>query len=883
MDVTQILLGAQDPRNEVRNHAEQQLQAMQAQNLGLYAVEMAKELATEGKPERSRWLAGINLKNLLDGKSDAESIRKQDAWRVTPPELREQVKGLLLQGLGSAQRNIAHTAAQAIAAVAATEVSLAGSLEAGWRQLFPSLISGAGGENHTRIAALEAIGFTCEELDSELVKQEQINEVLTAVVSNMSHASPEVAEAATKALLNMLEFTRNNFEVPGERRAIMNAACASAKSASKLVRVAGFEVLVYAVARYYDKLQEHMQDIFQLTLNAIRSDEDEVSQVAMEFWCGVAEEEGRLQADDEEALEDYREAVAAGQPAEEPKPQCVGYLRGALKPLTQLLLAVMQKQPEPDDVEEDTFTPSMRAATTLSVIAETAGEAIANEVMPFVTAHVQDGNWHLREAAVMAFGTLMESVRTKALGATARGALPIMCELLAKDPVPLVAETAAWSVGKILKNHVDEVDPTHVQPAVETLRAALKHASPKVAQVVTTAIGDFAQGVEESSSVRIGPFLGPLLGSLVEAADREDADDCSLTANVYINITFVLEAADPAESDEVLRNFLTFICKRLGELLQPGGASELPAQLEKRVMLQQYVCGALVTLIPLCEAYIVSTPTLPEAILQLIYNVFRTGHSGAHDDGMLALSHMISVMEERIVSHVPNAMNFIGAGIQNPSSVALCSASVGALSDLLRVSPASVRANATQLVQLLLQHVADNELDRSLKPPILTLLGDIAFNLPDVFVPFLQPTLNALVQASKIMVDEDPEDEDFVEFVEQLHVSVLEAYMALLQAYRDQAAQLHVLQPYMGEILEFVCRVSGSGGEVDETVVRSAACVVGDACHVFGAATKPYLMRPETQQLLKLFEQLTQEGGTDRHKEQLAWLQSLYNKIVTAA
>lgn len=148
-----------------------------------------------------------------------------------------------------------------------------------------------------------------------------------------------------------------------------------------------------------------------------------------------------------------------------------------------------------------------------------------------------------------------------------------------------------------------------------------------------------------------------------------------------------------------------------------------------------------------------------------------------------------------------------------------------------------------------------------------------------------------------------------MEFVEALHVSVLEAYMALVQAYRDQPAQVDVLRPFMGDVMEFICRVSGAGGEVDEAVVRSAACLVGcvggwrvcrrrlvpyltgptpgphpsDVCHAFGAATKPYLLRPETQQVLKLFEELVREAGNDRQKEQLAWLQQQYNKIITAA
>lgn len=62
-------------------------------------------------------------------------------------------------------------------------------------------------------SSLEALGYICQDMPSNIM-EDKTNAILTAIVHGMreNEASRNVRLAATKALFNSLEFTRNNFK-----------------------------------------------------------------------------------------------------------------------------------------------------------------------------------------------------------------------------------------------------------------------------------------------------------------------------------------------------------------------------------------------------------------------------------------------------------------------------------------------------------------------------------------------------------------------------------------------------------------------------------------------------------------------------------------------
>ncbi|KAL1549108.1 Importin subunit beta-1 [Salvia divinorum] len=142
-------------------------------------------------------------------------------------------------------------------------------------------------------ATLEALGYVCEEISDEDLVQDEVNAVLTAVVQgmNVSEQNSDIRLAATRALYNALDFARTNFDNEMERNYIMKVICDAALANQTEIRKAAFECLVSIASTYYEMFETYMQKIFELTLNAVKADEEAVSLEAIEFWSTICDEE----------------------------------------------------------------------------------------------------------------------------------------------------------------------------------------------------------------------------------------------------------------------------------------------------------------------------------------------------------------------------------------------------------------------------------------------------------------------------------------------------------------------------------------------------------------------------------------------------------------
>lgn len=224
VEVTQLLLHAQDPDANVRSQAELKIQQFQEQNYPGFLASLAAELSNAQKPADSRRLAGLVLKNTLDAKDETRKAELQARWGAVDPGLKGQIRDSLLATLQLDPQDVRHTSAMVIAKVAAIDLP---------RQEWPNLISvllanmSSPTPHHgVRQATLEALGYVCEEIgaiETDVLDSQQINMILTAVVAGMQPEEPsaDVRLAATTALQNAIEFAEHNMENEPERNHIM--------------------------------------------------------------------------------------------------------------------------------------------------------------------------------------------------------------------------------------------------------------------------------------------------------------------------------------------------------------------------------------------------------------------------------------------------------------------------------------------------------------------------------------------------------------------------------------------------------------------------------------------------------------------------------------
>ncbi|VAI13944.1 unnamed protein product [Triticum turgidum subsp. durum] len=171
LDVTQILLSAQSADGSIRKHAEESLKQFQEQNLPGFLLSLSTELATNEKPEESRRLAGLILKNALDAKEQHRKNELFQRWLALDAGVKAQVKALLLQTLSSPVASARSTSSQVIAKIAGIEIP-----QKQWPELIGSLLSNIHQvQPNVKQATLETLGYLCEEVSPEAVDQDQID------------------------------------------------------------------------------------------------------------------------------------------------------------------------------------------------------------------------------------------------------------------------------------------------------------------------------------------------------------------------------------------------------------------------------------------------------------------------------------------------------------------------------------------------------------------------------------------------------------------------------------------------------------------------------------------------------------------------------------
>lgn len=336
------------------------------------------------------------------------------------------------------------SAAQCVAYVAVTELP-----HGQWTYLIDALVQNVVNEKSSELqreATLETIGYICMDINSEVLEQ-QSNQILTAIIHGMRKQEPSnhVRLAATTALLNSLEFTKANFDKAAERNYIMEVVCESTQCTDVQISVAALQCLVKILSLYYQHMEPYMaQALFPITLEAMKSDNDQISLQGIEFWSNVSDEEIDLSIENQESQD-------AGRP---PATVSRHYARGALQYLAPVLMEKLTKQEEFDD--DDDWNPSKAAGVCLMLLATCCEDEIVPHVLPFVKENIESTNWRFRDAALMVFGSILGGLEANTLKPLVEQAMTTLIKLMYDSSV-IVRDTAAWTFGRICEVRFSQI------------------------------------------------------------------------------------------------------------------------------------------------------------------------------------------------------------------------------------------------------------------------------------------------------------------------------------------------------------------------------------------------------------------------------------------
>lgn len=809
------LLNANSADLAIRTAAETQLKAMEGSNFPLYLTSLCAELGSDKKVEQSRQLAGLLLKNALFALDEQRRATLNQRWCLLHENVRKQIKAQVLQILGDALHRVRSTAAVVVATIASIEVP-----KKMWPELVQSLITNIAQARTPEVkqSSYEALGYVCEECPEHL--QGASNMILNAIQAGMDkkETNNAIKLAATVALRNSLEFTRDNFARPEEAKLIMGMVFGACTSDNVNVRTAAYSCLVEIAGLYYQYLSPYITEAYNVTANAIKQEKEEVQLQAIEFWSTICDVESDILREHE----DLKEAAAQGAAPQQGR-MLYKFMVTATPQIVPLLLVGLTKQSE--DVDDDTWNVAMASGTALALIAQTAKDVAVPPVLPFVHQHLVSKEWRMKEAATLAFGSILEGPSKVGLTKLVKQALPIIIQHM-QDPKPIVKDTAAWTLGRIC-NLIPEAVEEQLPKLIQAFVLGLQDQSPKVAANVCWAIHNLAEAVNTTGeSSPLSKFFQILMRTLVAATERADKDESNLMGSAYEAINVLIHTA--------ARDVYPLVGQMIGTLLQRLKQTFLMTGLtaeekEKQNEVQALLCGSLQVIIQKLEDKVINPHA--DTMMSLFLAVLNSKNASVHEEALMAISAIANKVGPEFSKYMQAFKPHLLNGLKAVQEQHVLTVAVGVVGDISRALEGRIAQVCDEIMQLLLQNLQSAAVDRSVKPHIIGAISDIALAIGGSFERYLKWVMQFLVQASQtVFQDMDQENADYLS---TLRESVLEAYTGILTGMGgDNKAQL--LLPYVDSIFGFLDLLN-KDQDKGLDVLKAAVGVIGDLASQIGA------------------------------------------------
>ncbi|XP_077866996.1 importin subunit beta-1-like [Saccoglossus kowalevskii] len=787
MDLVAILEATVSPDKTALENALKALEGAAQSNLAEFLMALSTVLADAGKSQVARMAAGLQVKNALTSKDPLIKVQHQQRWLTLDGELRKNIKGLVLQTLGTEIQRPS-SAAQCVACIA------------------------------------------CAELPNQ-----------------------------------------------GERHFIMQVVCEATQCPDTQVRVAALQCLVKIMSLYYQYMETYMGPaLFAITVEAMKSDQDEVALQGVEFWSTVCDEEMDLAIEASEAAEQGR-----------PPEHCSRfYAKGALQYLIPLLLQTLTKQEEHDD--DDEWNPCKAAGVCLMLLSTCCEDDIVHHILPFVKDNIKHADWHYREASVMAFGSILEGPEPNILKPLVVQAMPVLIELL-KDESVVVRDTTAWTVGRICELLPEAViDDAYLNPLLEALAEGLA-AEPRVASNVCWAISSLAEAAYEAATIPedadepptycLSAAFDNIVQNLLATTDRIDAHQCNLRSAAYEALMELVKNS-PKDCYTIVQKTTIIIMERIQSVLQMELVSQSSSEKNQYHDLQSLLCATLQSVIRKMELQ--DALQISDTVMTVLLQMFNSSSGragGVQEDALMAVGTLVEVIGTEFIKYMEAFKPYLALGLKNFVEYQVCLAAIGLVGDLSRALGTSLLPYCDDIMTLLLENLGNDTVNRTVKPQILSVFGDIALAIGNVFKKYLDIVMNTLQQASQAEVDKS--DYDLIDYLNELREGCLEAYTGIVQGLKGDSDPINpdvqLIQPHVMHMISFIEHIAQDEDHSDSNT-SAAAGLIGDLCTAFGASMLPLVEKASIQELL----QEGRRSKTNKTKTLATWATKEIRKLKTA-
>ncbi|MCJ1261525.1 karyopherin beta [Lobaria immixta] len=474
------------------------------------------------------------------------------------------------------------------------------------------------------------------------------------------------------------------------------------------------------------------------------------------------------------------------------------FSRIAAREVVPVLLELLARQDE--DAGDEDYNISRAAYQCLQLYAQTVGGDLIQIVLGFVEQNLRHADWHWRDAAVSAFGAIMEGPDEKMLDPLIKQALPVLIGMM-DDSVVQVKDSAAYALGRICENVSEAIDPQgHLPQLISALFAGLS-SNPKMA--------------------------GSCCWALMNLADSADADNQLRMAAYEVLNSFVTNAANDS----------LHIVAKLSDIILHRLENTVPMQrqivsVEDRITLEEIQTSLTSVLLSIIQRLEGEIKPQADRIMHVVLQILNTvgPKSSVPDTVFAAVGALSNALEVDFAKYMDSFAPFLYNALGNQDELGLCAMAIGLVSDITRSLGEASQPYCDTFMNYLLSNLRSTSVSNQFKPAILQCFGDIAQAIGPHFEAYLNVVALVLQQAATVTMSDNGAYE-MLDYIISLREGIMDAWSGIILALKQGKAQ----DPNRSEAL-----------------LRSAMGVIGDLADTFPSGEYADYYRAEwVTQLIK--------------------------------
>ncbi|KAL7989924.1 hypothetical protein Chor_012590 [Crotalus horridus] len=325
---------------------------------------------------------------------------------------------------------------------------------------------------------------------------------------------------------------------------------------------------------------------------------------------------------------------------------CCHFLPGYLSSWQQNKDGLQSIPDESDD--DDDWNPCKAAGVCLMLLATCCEDDIVPHVLPFIKEHIKNPDWRYRDAAVMAFGCILEGPEPSQLKPLVIQAMPTLIELM-KDPSVVVRDTTAWTVGRICELLPEAaINDIYLTPLLQCLIEGLS-AEPRVASNVCWAFSSLAEAAYEAADVAddqepatycLSSSFELIVQKLLETTDRPDGHQNNLRSAAYEALMEIVKNSAKDCYPAVQKTTLV-IMERLQQVLQMESHIQSTSDRIQFNDLQSLLCATLQNVLRKVQHQ--DALQISDVVMASLLRMFQStaGSGGVQEDALMAVSTLV--------------------------------------------------------------------------------------------------------------------------------------------------------------------------------------------------------------------------------------------------